>query len=349
MESSLFLTNQQSFALYRLPNALTHFLVKQKDDNHTRFDHRTFDKQGFVFYPFSKSARHPAVFIKNEVVLPNAVVHFYSEHQKELKVISKTAYLEKVRQFINATESQFKKLIFSRIKLINMPMGDLFELFKALKAAYPKAFVYLVNIAGIGCWVGASPETLFTQNGLAHTMALAGTQPNLGIPLEKVQWGEKEIEEQTIVENYFQKILKNKNIPFEQSDTQTVSAGNILHLCAHFTFNPQGQVYELMSDLHPSPAVCGMPKAEAKQFILDQEPHDRAYYCGFLGPVNLHQSTDLFVNLRCMQVLKSKFALYVGGGILPNSDPEKEWEETEMKAKTLGDVIEKVYSRAMVL
>ena len=50
-----------------------------------------------------------------------------------------------------------------------------------------------------------------------------------------------------------------------------------------------------------------------------------------------------FVNLRCMQVLKNRFALYVGGGILPDSDPEKEWLETEMKAKTLSDVIEKVY------
>ncbi len=349
MESPLSLTYQQSFALYRLPNAPTHFLIKQKDNGHHHFDRQTFDKQGFVFYPFSKSAQHPAIFIKNEVVIPNAPIHFYSEHKKSITAISKATYLEKVKQFIGATKNRFKKLILSRIKLINIPTGNLFELFEALKAAYPTAFVYLVNVAGVGCWLGASPEILFTQNGLAHTMALAGTQRDLGIPLEKVQWGKKEIEEQAIVERYFQKILKDKNIPFEQSGAQTVSAGNVLHLCTHFTFNPQGQVYELMSDLHPSPAVCGMPKEAAKQFLLEKELHNRAYYCGFLGPVNLHQNTDLFVNLRCMQVLKNRFALYVGGGILPNSDPKREWEETEMKAKTLEDVIERVYLKEVVL
>ena len=178
---------------------------------------------------------------------------------------------------------------------------------------------------------------------MAHTMALAGTQRDLGLSLDKVSWANKEIEEQSIVERYFQRILQNRNISFQKSKRKTVKAGNVLHLRTDFTFNPQGKVYELVSDLHPSPAVCGMPKQSAKEFIIQNEPHTRDYYCGFLGPVNLHQETNLYVNLRCMQVLKDYFALYVGGGILPDSDPEKEWEETEMKAKTLSSVIEQVY------
>jgi isochorismate synthase len=348
VNSLIRLTNKETFALYRLPHKSRHFLVKQNNSAYNSLDAQSFDKEGFVFYPFSKSSGKPGVFIKNEIVIPNATIEFYSEHEHNVFSISKKNYLGKVNQFIGATKARFKKLIFSRIKRIDTQPGNLFNLFEALKKAYPTAFVYLVNIAGEGCWVGASPEILYKQNGMAQTMALAGTQKDLGLPLTEVLWGSKEIEEQSIVERYFQRILKNKSIHFKKSERQTVKAGNILHLRTDFEFNPKEQVYDLIADLHPSPAVCGMPKQAAKAFIISQEPHSRAYYCGFLGPVNINKETDLFVNLRCMQVMKDYFALYVGGGILPDSDPEKEWEETEMKAKILSTVIEKVYLEELV-
>jgi len=342
------LTDKITFALYRLPNQVNHFLVKQKDNGYNLLDATTFKKKGFVFYPFTRSSGKPSVFIKSEEVIKNAKISFHSTYNNKVKAVSKADYISKVNQFIGATKARFKKLIFSRIKKINTTPGDLFKLFEALKKSYPTAFIYLVNIANEGCWIGASPEILYTQNGLAHTMALAGTQRDLGLPLGEVRWGNKEIEEQSIVERYFQRILKNKSIDFKKSERKTVKAGNVLHLHTDFSFNPKGQVYELISDLHPSPAVCGMPKQSAKEFIIKQEPHTRDYYCGFLGPVNLNEATNLFVNLRCMQAMKDSFALYVGGGILPDSDPEKEWEETEMKAKTLSSVIEKVYLKEFV-
>ena len=348
MNSLIHLTDKETFALYRLPNQQDHFLLKQNDSGFSKIDSRTFDKEGFVFYPFSRSSGKPSIFIKNELVIPNATIEFYANRDSSVISISKQTYLQKVNQFIEATKAGFKKLIFSRIKKIDRKSENLFQLFEALKASYPTAFVYLVNISDIGCWIGASPEILYKQNGLAHTMALAGTQRDLGLPLDKVEWGNKEIKEQSIVAQYFQKILHNRNINFQKSGPQTVRAGNILHLRTDFQFNPQGQVYELIADLHPSPAVCGMPKQSAKEFIINQEPHSRDYYCGFLGPVNIQGDTDLFVNLRCMQVIKDYFALYVGGGILSNSDPEKEWEETEMKANTLSNVIEKVYLEELV-
>ncbi len=348
MNTLIQLTDKDTFALYRLPNQLNHFLVKQKNNGYSLLDTQAFNKKGFVFYPFTRSSGKPSVFINSEEVIPNASINFHSNHDNPVVPISKSTYIDKVNQFIGATKARFKKLIFSRIKKINTKPGNLFKLFEALKASYPTAFIYLVNIANEGCWIGASPEILYTQNGLAHTMALAGTQKDLGLPLEKVHWGKKEIEEQSIVERYFQRILQNQQIGFKKSARQTVKAGNILHLRTNFTFNPRGQVYELVSDLHPSPAVCGMPKQSAKEFIINHEPHTRDYYCGFLGPVNLHEETNLYVNLRCMQVMKDYFALYVGGGILPDSDPEKEWEETEMKARTLSSVIEKVYFKEFV-
>jgi isochorismate synthase len=96
--------------------------------------------------------------------------------------------------------------------------------------------------------------------------------------------------------------------------------------------------------LHPTPAVCGLPKNEALSFILEHEIHNREFYSGFLGPVNMtsgrgRNSSSLYVNLRCMKLRENTAILYAGCGITVESEPEKEWQETELKANTLLSVI----------
>ena len=96
----------------------------------------------------------------------------------------------------------------------------------------------------------------------------------------------------------------------------------------------------LMSLLHPTPAVCGSPKNYAKTYILENENYEREFYTGFLGPVN--ESTNksrLFVNLRCMKIENDKANLFVGCGITEGSDPLNEWEETSHKSQTMLQVI----------
>jgi isochorismate synthase len=78
------------------------------------------------------------------------------------------------------------------------------------------------------------------------------------------------------------------------------------------------------------------------EFILHLEKHNRKYYSGFMGPVNIDEKVLLFVNLRCMQVLCDKLVLHIGAGITIDSVPEDEWDETEIKADTLLSVIHKV-------
>ncbi len=92
--------------------------------------------------------------------------------------------------------------------------------------------------------------------------------------------------------------------------------------------------------MHPTPAVCGIPLDSAKQFIKQTEGYDRKYYTGFLGPCNVNGKTNLFVNLRCAELFANNINLYIGGGITKDSIPEKEWEETELKSKTLLSVLE---------
>jgi isochorismate synthase len=91
--------------------------------------------------------------------------------------------------------------------------------------------------------------------------------------------------------------------------------------------------------LHPTAAVCGMPLEPALQFLEANEGYDRGFYAGYLGPVNVNEGTDLFVNLRCMQMSGNQAVLYAGAGVTIDSLPEKEWAETEMKFNTLLNVI----------
>jgi len=92
--------------------------------------------------------------------------------------------------------------------------------------------------------------------------------------------------------------------------------------------------------LHPTPAVCGLPAMDAKRELLLTEPHERRLYSGFLGPVKNNGSAQLFVNLRCMQIIGKKAYLYAGGGLTIDSELEKEWEETKNKAETMLAVIQ---------
>ena len=95
----------------------------------------------------------------------------------------------------------------------------------------------------------------------------------------------------------------------------------------------------LLNTLHPTPAVCGLPKEAAKFFILQNEKYDRTYYSGFLGEINDDFDTELFVNLRCAKIEKNVAQIYVGGGITKESNPEKEWSETHLKTNTIKSIL----------
>ncbi|HLV50467.1 MAG TPA: chorismate-binding protein, partial [Flavobacterium sp.] len=97
-------------------------------------------------------------------------------------------------------------------------------------------------------------------------------------------------------------------------------------------------VKNLIQNLHPTPAVCGLPKKEAFDFIWENEGYNREFYTGFIG-IEKENMKDYFVNLRCAQIFQNQIQIYVGGGITAESNPEKEWEETELKSGTIGNAL----------
>jgi isochorismate synthase len=81
-----------------------------------------------------------------------------------------------------------------------------------------------------------------------------------------------------------------------------------------------------------------MPKKTALEFIEATEPFNRKFYSGYSGPVNINKETSLFVTLRCAEIHAKGITLYAGAGITADSDPDKEFEETNLKMDVIGKV-----------
>jgi isochorismate synthase len=210
--------------------------------------------------------------------------------------------------------------------------------FQNLIATYPTAFRYLFFHPKIGLWMGATPEQLVKINqNQFETVALAGTQ----LYSENVIWETKEKEEQQFVTNYILDKVTSKVNELIVTDAETVKAGNLVHLKSLISgeLTADFQVSDLIKTLHPTPAVCGLPKDKTIDFILKNEGYNRKYYAGFLGEYNKENLTDLFVNLRCLEVENDVVNIYVGCGITKDSNPEKEFIETENKSMTMRNVL----------
>lgn len=285
---------------------------------------------------------------------PDQYPRYFSQQHIPHANTDKAHFLGLTGQAIHAIEAgHFQKVVPSRKKIINLPANfDIVDTFQKLCAAYPAAFVSVFSVPGVGTWIGASPEILvstFPQDGgkIFRTVALAGTHVRKeNHALKDTAWRQKEIEEQAMVSRYIINCFKKIRLrEFEENGPKTVAAGNLLHLRTDLTVDMKATNFPELASvmlrlLHPTSAVCGMPKEPALTFLQQQEGYDREYFSGFQGPVNIApDELHIFVNLRCMQLLGSQAALYSGAGVTIDSDPIREWKETEAKMNTLLKVI----------
>jgi isochorismate synthase len=291
---------------------------------------------GFIFSDFLKERIYHFTPTKELSELPNNCD--FTILKEDTKNLTKSDYLSKCTQFIDSCkQGKLSKIVLSRTKDVKLPAGfDINAYFLRLCKNYLHSFNYLVSIPDAGTWIGATPEELLVKNKTNYTtVALAGTRSvDSSIPFT-----DKEKEEQQLVTEYIEELLKEGNYKFIRDQKPlVVRAGNLLHLKSNFFIEQLNNPLELAFKLHPTPAVCGLPLTESEEIIRIHEGYERNYYTGFLGILN---DTDfaLYVNLRCAEILSDKIRIYVGGGITALSNAEDEWMETENKSKTLLNII----------
>jgi isochorismate synthase len=265
-------------------------------------------------------------------------VQTYHEYEKQIEAVRQTLTLGKAR-----------KVVLSRTKILDdIDTRLLPEVFEELVSCYNHAFVYLLYTPDSGIWLGATPESLIrTDQYRFTTMALAGTKAFA--ESTETAWAEKELKEQEYVVNHVRQKLIQGGYLFEESDRQTVRAGNVVHLRTMFSgklANNHNEWKNLVNLLYPTPAICGTDAETTLQVIQQAEKHRREYYTGIIGPFQARGQTNLFINLRCMKVAGHSALLFAGGGILGESSAQKEWEETELKFNTLIQVVSNVMVKA---
>ncbi|ALW87335.1 chorismate-binding protein [Hymenobacter sedentarius] len=335
---------------------------------------------GFAFFPFRDSDHNPALFLPADVLydaaqpetvavsalardlVPALTAWLAAPTVEELSwhygaqpvphAATEAEYTALVRTGVAAIEEkEVVKVVSSRAARRPLPPKfDSLAAFAGLSQRYPQAFVSLVSVPGVGTWLGATPEILaeVTADGTFRTMALAATQPlTADVTPRTAIWRQKEIEEQALVARYIVSCFKQLRLrEYQETGPRTVVAGELLHLRTDFEVNLQHVPFpslgtDMLRLLHPTSAVGGMPKVAAMDFLHKHEGYDRAYYSGFLGPVNVAAPgiARLYVNLRCLQLRADEAILYAGTGLTVDSDPEQEWQETEMKLQTVGTVV----------
>ena len=355
------------FAYFRLPGRRQVVLIEQTADEPQTLEsiEELSGRDGFVVAPFESASTQPLVIIRPDVVrvfgemsqletLQSVTPFAMSWTASSETMVSFDAgqvprredYAHDFALFHAAlTARRFDKLVLARCAVVNTgPSSPTpLQLFCRACQSYPQQFVALVYTQQSGLWLVATPEILLESEGEQwHTMALAGTMRlNDG---EQAHWSAKNIEEQRIVARYIDHVLQPFASDVREEGPRTSRAGGVVHLRSDFRFTlfNNARVGTLLQALHPTPAVCGLPKEEARRFILANEHSPRSYYSGFMGPLCFDDSegreplsTHLYVTLRCMQLLPGACRLYAGGGLLRESTEAQEWQETEDKMQTM--------------
>lgn len=297
---------------------------------------------GFVIAPFRVTAECPMVMIwpdeVNEREFGATKVGANTMEDTATPEVS-DAYRQVFSVFHSAvSKGEFHKLVLARTKELKTTQIDYRTMYEEACRLYPRLMIMMFSTPQTGTWIIASPEILVEgRAGAFHTVALAGTMAYRDGYLD---WSEKNKAEQHIVEQYIADTLQPLCDEVLKDGPVTMRAGDLVHLRTDFRFHLKTDLGTLVSKLHPTPAVCGLPKSKAYDFILANEPFDRRYYSGFAGPVGINDETHLYVSLRCAELAPyTPHRLYAGGGIMPESQCEAEWQETESKMKTIAHVL----------
>ncbi len=294
-------------------------------------------ESGFLLAPFDGEP----YFIRRELRVPpeSSGYPVLPPHQPDTPASTPQDYARLFALYRAQMPVPLHKIVLARTE--DVSRGEDFSPARAFLAACersPMNFNALLHSAEHGTWLCSTPELLLRGNADSwETMALAGTRPATAD--SNAPWDSKNQREQQLVADYIRDCLKPR---WEQGDVQrprTLRAGAVEHICTRFRFRMAPErLGELLRTLPPTPAVCGHPVEAARAWLRQQPDIDRGLYAGYLGPQGA-EGVQLFVTLRCMRIYAACCRLYAGGGLMPDSDPTAEWQETQAKMQAMRQLL----------
>jgi isochorismate synthase len=216
---------------------------------------------------------------------------------------------------------------------------------RSLRAAYPSCFTYLVTGADGTAFAGSSPELLVRRSGghaysqpMAGSVARGANEADDDRLARQLVESSKDNAEHRIVSKFVADALQDFSIKVDAREPEVVRFTNIQHLATTITAElrtPAADALELAAALHPTPAVGGWPRPAAEALIDELEGLERGWYAGAVGWTDGRGDGEFAVALRCGLLWEDGARLYAGVGVMPDSDPARELEETQLKLKAL--------------
>lgn len=340
------INNEQSFVLYQLPKTEEFTLIYGELEQ----SEVLFNEENFIVQPFHDQAHafknHKRITLTGTgltALFENIDLKQFLKQNTNLTNTDQSDFENFVSESVtDILAGKYHKIVPSKVKTSKNNISSVADTLKELTKSYPEALVTFLFSPDLGCWLGASPEVLLKEtDGEMKTAALAGTQVAGSLTPKQASWSQKEIEEQALVSRYIIDCFKIIRLrEYTETGPKTMQTGKLFHLKTDYTIHKnetdiKDLESKLISLLHPTSAVCGMPKDETKQIITQREKHDRALYTGFWGPVST-TGFGFYVNIRLAQIFKEEIVFYAGAGVTEDSDPLAEWKETESKCDNLA-------------
>ncbi len=259
-----------------------------------------------------------------------------------------TRMVEQGQEYIRSGE--IIQVVLSQ-RLTRKTHAEPFTIYRALRGINPSPYMYFLKLDDFHI-VGTSPEMLVrVEDGVVSTHPIAGTRRrgnNRALDLaleEELRHDEKECAEHLMLLDLGRNDIGRVSIPGTVEVTQVMEVerySHVMHLVSHVNGKLRADMtsYDALRACFPAGTVSGAPKIRAMEIISELEPHGRGTYAGALGYISFSGNLDMAITIRTM-VIKDGFAyVQAGGGIVADSVPREEYQESMNKARAMVKSIE---------
>ncbi|EKO3570843.1 isochorismate synthase [Vibrio metschnikovii] len=243
--------------------------------------------------------------------------------------------------------TDLSKVVLSRsVRIATDQIIDQTALLRNLLAINSLGYTFAVDIGKETKLMGASPELLLAKKG-GHVVSnpLAGSRPKSinesdnQISHTSLLDTQKDLNEHSFVVEEVEKVLSGycRNL-FTPMVPSVIETETMLHLSTRLegqAIDPDINSLQIAAELHPTPAVCGFPRHSAYQAIKQIEKFERGYFCGMIGWCDARGNGEWVVTIRCAEVSQREMCIFAGAGIVHESSPQSELEETGAKMSTI--------------
>ncbi|MCZ2845309.1 MAG: anthranilate synthase component I [Candidatus Bathyarchaeota archaeon] len=257
--------------------------------------------------------------------------------------------VKKAKRYI--TEGDIFQVVLSKRIEFNFK-GNLINFYKVLRQINPSPYMFFLKCGGRQI-IGASPEMLVRiDKRTVETYPIAGTRPRVSNPKKNESLGEellydpKERAEHVMLvdlaRNDVGRISKFGSVSVPDY-MQVHQYSHVQHIVSRVvgTLSPDQDCFDAFRAMLPAGTVSGAPKIRAMEIIDELEPTRRGPYAGAVGYFSYNGNSDFAITIRTLIAEGNKAYIQVGAGIVADSDPEREWFETEQKAEALVKALNK--------